>query len=270
MAQADWRFARRPRWLLSHLFAVTVVALFVTLGFWQLSRLDQRKQLNERIEDRAGRVPVSVTEALSDAADVDELDFVAVVDRGRYLADEQVVVRNRSQGGAAGSWVVTPLATASGATILVNRGFVPEVLAAPDDVAVPAGEVEVKGWLRRSQQRQGFGPRDAAEGRLDALARLDVERIDAQVPDELVPVWLQLAAQAPPPDGGLPDPVPLPPLDEGNHLSYAVQWFIFATLGVVVYLLLLRKRAREAAGSGTVGDELVGAAAGSEASGHHW
>lgn len=270
MAQADWRFARRPRWVLSHLFAVAVVALFVSLGFWQLSRLDQRQQLNARIEDRASREPVPVADALSAGSDGDSLDFVAVADRGRYVAQDQVVVRNRSQGGAAGSWVVTPLVTRSGTTVLVNRGFIPEVLATPDAVPVPPGEVDVTGWLRRSQQRQGLGPADPAEGRIGALVRLDVERIDDQVAADLAPVWLQLGSQTPPVEGGLPDPVPLPPLDEGNHLSYAVQWFIFATLGVVVYLLLLRKRARESPQDPGPEEELSSVGTGSGRNGHRW
>jgi len=51
------------------------------------------------------------------------------------------------------------------------------------------------------------------------------------------------AAQSPP---GLqplapPDPSTIP----NNHLSYAVQWFFFATTAVVIYLLALRKRWRD-------------------------
>ena len=42
-----------------------------------------------------------------------------------------------------------------------------------------------------------------------------------------------------------PEPVPAPTLDEGPHLSYAVQWFIFTTVAVVGYPLILRRRARE-------------------------
>lgn len=256
MPSSDWSFARRPMWLVSHVFALAVVVAFVGLGVWQLDRLDQRQARNALVEERSARAPLAVGAAL-DQLEPDEVEYVPVLDRGHYVADEQVIVRNRSQGGAAGSWVVTPLRTGSGPTILVNRGFIPEVLVAPGDVAVPTDPVEVAGWLRTSQQRAGFGPRDAEEGRLEALARLDVARIDAQVADDLAPVWLQLSASSPPPPDGLPDPVPLPELGEGNHLSYAVQWFIFAGLGAVVYCLLLRRRAQEAAGERRVDAQLA-------------
>lgn len=257
MASPDWRFARRPSWLLSHAFALTVVATFVVLGLWQLDRLDQRQATNALIAERSRRPAQSVGATLDTLASPEDADFVPVADRGAYLAADQVIVRNRSQNGAAGSWVVTPLVTESGRTILVNRGFVPEVMAEPRDIPVPEGPVEVTGWLRRTQERSGLGPRDAEAGTLRALARLDVARIDAQVPADLAPVWLQLDEQQPPPPGGLPDPVPLPELDEGNHLSYALQWFIFAVLGVIVYVLMLRRRAHEHGGQRRARDQIA-------------
>lgn len=246
MPTSDWRFARRPYWLLSHVFALAVVVSFLALGAWQLSRLEQRREANDLVAERSSRAALSVASALAEAPP-DGLDYVAVADRGTFVAEEQVVVRNRSQRGAAGSWIITPLRTASGPTVLVNRGFVPDVTVEPTDVPVPAGTVEVSGYLRRTQERGSFGPTDPAEGRLRSLARVDVDRIDQQVPDDLAPVWLQLAQQEPAPERGLPAPVPLPELEEGNHLSYAVQWLIFAVLGIVVYGLLLRRRAVEEA-----------------------
>lgn len=249
MPAPDWSFARRPAWLASHLFAVVAITACVLLGFWQLGRLDERQERNERVVQRTSQPEGSVAGALAGGATPEELDYVPVRDRGTYLADEQVVVRNRSQGGVAGSWVVAPLQTESGPTILVNRGFVPDVTASPGDVEVPGGPVEITGWLRRSQER-GLGAAHPDEGRLAALARIDVPRLDAQIGGaDLAPVWLQLGSQAPAPTDGWPDPVPLPGRDEGSHLGYAVQWFIFGALAAIVYPLLLRRRAA-AGGSG--------------------
>ena len=248
MAAPDWSFARRPAWVASHLFAVVVVVGCVLLGLWQLDRLDQRQRANDLIRDRSNRTAVTVDEAMV-GRDPDQANYLAVADAGTYLAGEQVVIRSRSQGEAAGSWVVTPLRTDSGTTVLVNRGFVPDVTVTPGEVPVPAGPVEVTGWLRRSERRGPLGPRDPDQGRLEAFSRIDVARVDAQIPGDLAPVWLQLATEAPPPGPGAPDPVPLPELGEGPHLGYAIQWFTFATLGVIVYGLLLRRRSRELSGA---------------------
>jgi cytochrome oxidase assembly protein ShyY1 len=45
----------------------------------------------------------------------------------------------------------------------------------------------------------------------------------------------------------VPTVLDLPELDEGPHFSYAVQWFIFSTIAIVGYPLILRRNAREKA-----------------------
>ncbi|MEL6981104.1 MAG: SURF1 family cytochrome oxidase biogenesis protein, partial [Actinomycetota bacterium] len=109
---------------------------------------------------------------------------------------------------------------------------------------VPTGTVQVTGWLRATvEQDRFFGADDRGSGRL--LPRFDTDAISARLDRDLPAVWLQLATidgDVPGPTG-LPEALALPPLDDGPHLSYAVQWFIFATLGLVFYGALLRRRA---------------------------
>ena len=45
--RVSYRFALRPKWILSHLFVVALVVLMINLGFWQLRRLDQRRARGE-------------------------------------------------------------------------------------------------------------------------------------------------------------------------------------------------------------------------------
>jgi surfeit locus 1 family protein len=72
--------------------------------------------------------------------------------------------------------------------------------------------------------------------------RIDLGRGD--LPYSLLPVYVLLQSQQPPQD--LPAIVPVPTLDEGPHLSYAIQWFAFATIAVVGgAVLLLRDRRGE-------------------------
>ena len=73
------------------------------------------------------------------------------------------------------------------------------------------------------------------EDRLDEVTGLSFET-----------AWVRLQTQDPP-LGNLPVPVPMRVLDEGPHLSYAVQWFFFSTATVVVYYLILRAKKRELA-----------------------
>lgn len=236
----DWQFASRPFWIFSHFFALSVVSLFIFLGFWQLNRLDERRETNALVESRIEK-PIELISAPDGGADGADLDYRAVTATVQYLDPDFVRIGNRSQGGAAGLHVVAIAELADGSPLAISRGFVPsnaEVELQP----LPTEPVEISGWLRKSVQRESIGATDTGEGTV--LPRLDTERIAARLDRPLPNVWLQLA---PDEQAGLvtfPNAVPLPPIDQGPHLSYAVQWFIFATLGVLFYLALLRRQSK--------------------------
>lgn len=251
-----YRFAFRPWWIVSHLVVLAIVVSFVNLGLWQLRRLDEVREGNARLAARIATDPVDVAALLppgADAADAAAVEDRRVTATGTYRPDEQVLIRGRSLDDAPGSWVVVPLELADGRVVAVNRGWIRNdgrFSAVPDEYrAVPAGEVEVEGLLHPSQERGTLGATDPDEGRLASLARIDLDRLDAQVDGDLLPVWVQLTA----PEPGAPDPSPtllgLPDVnDEGPHLSYAVQWGIFTVIALVGYPMILRRAARERSG----------------------
>src|SRR5215213_4845916 len=224
------RVLLRPRWLVGTIIAVLLIVLFVNLGFWQLRRLDEKRDRNARIEERSSRPVGRIDEVVDPRAgfdDVGRLVYRRVSARGRYDPTGEVRIRSRSLDGRPGVWVVTPLRLDDGTALAVNRGFVPMSTDVP---APPGGEVEVTGLVFATQERRGIGPRDPAEGVLGDLSRLDLSRLQKQYDADLYPVWLQLQRQDPPVDEEA-DPMllPEPKQDEGPHLSYAMQWFLFAT-----------------------------------------
>lgn len=229
---ADYRFARTPRWIAGHLLAVSLVVLMVSLGFWQLRRLDERRETNALIQSRAVVEPVPVGELVDPGDDgpaVDELRFRAVTASGVHDDSDDASVAVRStQDGASGARVFTVLDLDNGESVAVLRGFVRP--AADGSVAVPpppTGRVEVDGLAV---------PRD----RLELVTRQAIDDLEESSP-ELLPVIVQ-ATEA---DSAELVPVPVPDLGEGPHLSYAVQWFLFASIGTIGYLFLLRRQARE-------------------------
>jgi cytochrome oxidase assembly protein ShyY1 len=232
-----------------HLVYAALVLGMVSAGFWQLRRLDERRDHNRLLEERAAAATIDVAAELdptAGAADVEALEWRTAEARGRYVLEDEVLVRSRSFDGAPGAWVLTPLRTAAGTALVVNRGWVPASgpPTLPPGAAAPTGEVVVRGLLVGGEQRGRFGPTDPADGRLPTLARADLDRLQQQVGDDLYPLYLRLEQQAPAP-GGFPVPLPQPERDEGPHLSYAGQWFLFTAVALVGYPLLLRRSARQ-------------------------
>jgi cytochrome oxidase assembly protein ShyY1 len=248
-----YRFAWRPRWILSHILVGTLVVFMIWAGFWQLRRFHERGDLNRLYAERREAATADVGEVIDPAADfdgdeVEDALYRRVTATGTYDVDAEVLVRNRTQDGRPGVWVLTPLVTGDGTALIVNRGFVP-VSGTPDQLpaaaAAPDGRVTVSGLLQRTQTRGRFQPSDPATGTLDVLSRVDLERLQKQVPEDLYPAWLLLQDQSPPLTGNVPILVAPPePFSETQNLSYAFQWFAFTIIALVGYPMILRRTAR--------------------------
>lgn len=219
-----------------------LVAALIGLGIWQLQRWDEVAAENDRIDTRIAAAPVPLEELAADATP-DQLEYRRVTVTGRYRPDEEVLQRSRAHRGQNGWHVLTPLVTGPDRAVLVRRGWVPYDLDEPPvgPAAPPDDEVEVTGFLQRSDEQPGFGPSDPRTGRLERVFHADVGRLQRQVDAELWPMVLQLQSQSPP-QGELPIPAPAPELDETRHWSYALQWFGFAVVLAVGYGVVIRRR----------------------------
>ena len=147
-----YRFLLRPAWLAFHLGVLLLVVLMVNLALWQVRRLEEKRDFNAEVRAHSS-APVQPVEALlPPGADVEpaDLQWYNVSATGTYLADEQVLVVNVSQGGSPGVDPVVPLRLDDGRLLLVNRGFVASGVDVPPP---PSGEVTIVGRLRPTQTR---------------------------------------------------------------------------------------------------------------------
>jgi surfeit locus 1 family protein len=247
---ARYRFALRPKWILSHLLILLLVVVMVNLGFWQLRRLHERRASNAAIlaNERPDPAPIQSVLSPSDSTSRgSQLAFRRVTVTGIYDIANEVIIRARSLNEEPGVWVASPLRLSDGSAVVVVRGFLPSqgtLEKVPADAEPPTGTVTVTGLVQATQTRSTFGATDPPTGHLSDLARVDVERIAKQVPYPVYPVYVQLQTSDPPQSGDFPQVLPPPELDDGPHLSYAIQWFIFSTIAVVGYPLILRRSAR--------------------------
>ncbi len=235
-----YRFLLRPKWIGFHLLVLAAVVAMINLGLWQLRRLDQRKDFNAQVTARVEQAPVGLDSLLAEGLSPAEMQWRPVIATGTYIPGEEITIVNRSQDGVAGQNTVSALRLDDGRILLVNRGF-----TALDDPASPppAGEVTIEGRLRESQKRRLGQLSDPSDGDLTVAQRVDIDRLAPQLPGEVVPVYLDQVRSSPA-DGPPPYPVPLPELTEANHLSYAIQWFIFSTAAIVGWFLAVRRSIR--------------------------
>jgi surfeit locus 1 family protein len=197
--------------------AVLAAAGCVAAGIWQLRRLDQRRARNTVIAARRALPPLE----LRGVVVVDSVRQRRVLARGAYDFSAEQTWPGRSFQGTPGVALVTPLRLADGAAVLVDRGWVPS----PD-----AYHVDLRSY------------REPDTATVVGLALIPPRgRGDVNTTGYL-PFVIQLEAPDPPSERGLPRRWPLPALDNGSHLSYAIQWFSFAAIALVGTAALLRSR----------------------------
>lgn len=247
---------RRPRILVLGALILALATAFVSLGFWQLRRLDERKRFNETLLSRTSEAVVPFEDLPSDPSVVPYRRITAV---GTYETDDEILLVGRSRNTLAGHELVTPLRLDDGSILLVDRGWVPlDVDDPPVDLAAPPeGTLEVTGVLFPSQERGRFGPRHASTGVLTRMHRIEIARIAQQLDGIVHPWYLLLESQQPPTEGTYPQSLVLPALGEGPHRSYALQWFAFALIGLATYAAVLIKESKRVASDNRIDSDNV-------------
>ena len=243
--------SRTLRWVGITLAVIILVGVMIRLGFWQLDRLAQRRALNASV---SAQIDASVLD-LNQGIPVDLLngmEYRSVSVVGAYDSSQEMILRNQVHGDQLGYAVISPLKIqGSDYSVLVERGWIPLDQASPSQrgqFAEP-GVVTVKGILRLSQTQPVFaGAVDPTltpgQARLDVWTMVNVDRIQQQVSLKLLPVYIQ---ESPDPAWtGMPyRSVSMPDLSDGPHMSYAIQWFIFASVLGVGYPIFVRRSTRK-------------------------
>ena len=216
--------------------ALALVLLCLVAADWQYTRGVDRQARNNVIEERIARSPIDLTAR-------DELlgnnEWQSITTTGRFDSTQQILLRNRYWEGKYGYEVLTLFTNTSGEKFWVDRGWVKAgatATTAPVVTAVPTTEVSITGRFRldSSLPRGSFFALPASgEGlvsELNAQAKLDTEKIYI---DLLSGSEVSLTPAA---------PAQLPPLSDGPHKAYALQWLFFG--GLIIYGRILIRRTR--------------------------
>ncbi len=221
--------------ILGSLFAIVCLRL----GFWQLARLSERKALNRELSARATTLPVTLDRLPRDTA---AMHFRRVTISGVYDYTHEILITNRTRNGSPGVQLVTPLLVAGSDTaVLVTRGWV----YAPDGMTIDRTRWQEPDTVRGDAFVEMFSRRtgDAQLAHRDRSFRwLDQASVAKVFPYAIAPYHLILISGGASPGPNVPPRLDVPPLDEGPHQSYAIQWFSFAAISIFGMILFVRRK----------------------------
>lgn len=238
-----YRFLLTRRWLGLLAVAVLAAAACVLLGRWQLHRYEFKHARNQLVSANVAATPALPGRLLRvDHGPADGDLWRRVRTTGRYDPDHTLLVRNRPFDGAFGFHVLVPFVTSAGPALLVDRGWIPageNATVVPEVPRPPPGEVAVTGRVRASELPSTTGTPPRGQ-----VTRIDVSEIRKDLPYRVYGGYLDLTHEQPRPRRA-PALLPLPELDTGPHLAYAVQWWLFALMALGGYVVLARREAAD-------------------------
>lgn len=243
-----WAFAFSKRWAAYLALAIVFAIVCCLLGAWQLNRRAEARVEIDRFDANYASEPVPLADELTDFASFDpDSKWTPIVVEGRYLHDEELLVRARPYNGSPGFEVLTPLQLADGSIVIVDRGWVSPGSRqdTPDAVPrAPDGVVTVVARLKAAEPalpNRSAPPGQVATIELSAIATL---LSDAGLDAAVYTGAYGLMVSESPATESRPLAPPKPVRDEGPHLSYALQWFVFAIFGFIGLGYALRQEYR--------------------------
>ncbi|MER5171031.1 SURF1 family protein [Thioclava kandeliae] len=233
------------RWVrlgIATVLAAAFVALFMSLGIWQVHRLHWKLDLIARVDARVAAEPVPAPGPADWAGITREGDEYRHVEvDGTFMNEDEVLIYTPSMFGP-GYWVLTPLKRDDGTIVMINRGVVSEEKKSPDSRVAPEGEQHITGLLRITEDHgylfsQKDRPEDGVWYRRDIASITKTKGLENAAPYFI--------------DQDLTDPEGFPRGGQtvvkfrNSHLSYAITWFSMAALSLVGWVVVLRQELKK-------------------------
>lgn len=231
--QIGWSFLRSRRWVGYFALLLVFSIACVWLGNWQFERRAEARAEIARIDSNYDAPAVPLGEVLHGPTefDNDAHKWRTVELHGRYVG-ETYLARNRPGPNGVGSNLIQAFRLDDGSVFFVDRGWV--AVAATDEIppglpAAPEGEATVLARLRASEA--SITGRSSAGHTVASINLPELARVTGTEEHAYTGAYGQLVSESPEaPTGTLAE---RPARDEGPHLSYALQWYVFIIIAVI-------------------------------------
>ncbi|KAF8274119.1 SURF1-domain-containing protein [Lactarius quietus] len=230
-----------------------IPVLTFALGTWQVQRLKWKVDLIDKLSEKLQQEPIPLPNKVNLAV-IPDFVYRRVTLRGKWDHAHTILLGPRVMDGKNGFHLITPLVRTDGSTVIVDRGFIPEHIAAKRKFSTPEGEVEIHGMLRESQARNNFTPDNNVEkgewywADVAAMANYaggESSNVQAVLIEEIFEGHAGDVAMR------LKNGVPVgkvPIVDIRNaHGSYVATWYSLSALTTAMFIRLLLKQRRMSA-----------------------
>lgn len=238
-----YKFLFSSKWLSYFALALVFALACVALGNWQMNRRNQVVAEIAKVTSNYDAKPVEFASVEKNFTTFDpKAEWTPVVLTGSYVTADQRIVRNRPLSGTPGYEVLVPFTLENGKTVIIDRGWLPigdKNAGHPDSIPQPAtGTVTVVARIKPPEPALNRG---APEGQ---IASIDLQQYASELSyPVLTGAYGQMASES---SKAATNPVSFPPpsVDEGSHLSYALQWICFGVLAFVGFGYAARMQRR--------------------------
>jgi cytochrome oxidase assembly protein ShyY1 len=222
-----WGLFSNKNWLIFTILILIAFGLSIRLGIWQYQRHEARIVFNQAISQALTQQPIALNQI-----DEEALSWQKVFIEGSFDSQSQQLVRRKYFEGKLGFWVVAKFVTQDNKVVLVNRGFVPVSAAAtvtPDIPAPSESTFVLEGFIQPLEPELEkasdipLGQASAINRQQFSITEKDYQYFIHQSNNE------ELSAINP------------PEISNGPHLAYSLQWFAFAVMIVVGWIVISRK-----------------------------
>ena len=232
--------------------ALAAVLLFARLGFWQLDRAEEKRALQAAYQNHIRAAPVDLGVAVTLRNQAQRMHWRRCMMNGSYGLNRTFLLDNQVYRGAVGYQVFSRFMLQDGASVLVDRGWVPapetrneapriSAVAGPQALTGVAKPVPVTGIELAPDVPENMGDN------LVRVQRIDLAQVAAQTGWTLLPYVVRLDPEA---AGALVWNGTEPGFNRERHLGYAFQWFALAATVLVIYIVLTVKKRRRTGPAG--------------------
>ncbi|MDA9695319.1 SURF1 family protein [Candidatus Pelagibacter sp.] len=206
-------------------FVYFIILTLLSLGFWQIYRLNWKLELIEQIENSLKNNPVELS-------NIEKKNYLRIKTRGEIDFDKQIYLYNLNDAGKPGFEVINPIKIGD-ENYLVNRGWIPfEKKDLPEINLVDQNQIV--GTLMLQTKPSKFKPEnDIEKNYWFTLNREDILKFTGRNFSEYV-IYLNG-------DYKIPKPRVITAKISNNHKKYAITWFSMAISILLIYLYFRKK-----------------------------